>query len=42
MTGGGGLTAALPPPQPAETSVAQKSVAERTPKRAKRALRGAS
>lgn len=41
ICGGGGVTAALPPPQPARTNGMQKIAAERTPQSARRLLRAA-
>jgi len=41
-TGGGGVTAALPPPQPAKANGRQKIAAERTAQRTRRLLRAGS
>lgn len=39
--GGGGVTAALPPPQPANTKAVQKIATKKTPQKARRFLRAA-
>lgn len=41
ITGGGGVTAALPPPQPVRAKVMQRIAAERTSQSARRLLRTA-